>query len=139
MNYLASKIRAALNKGSEYFKYNKNDPHEGIRIMAMFAFSHHLFVSESIGDYLNGKRLTRRKFIIIILQLSTWIFALKSLLSSYYNNRAFSIVTGDFIYLFPKPDICNVGMFLYLFGIALVGKNLLLIETYSFFEINKNK
>jgi len=89
MNHLVLKIRETLNKCLEYFKYNKNDPYECIRIIEQFTVSNYLFVSESIDDYLSGKRLIKRRFIIIILQLCIWTYTLKCLFISYYNNRFF--------------------------------------------------
>jgi len=123
MDYLVLKIRSTINKGLEYFKYNKNDPYEGIRIMEKSSFSNYLYVSESIGDYLSGKRLIRRRFIILIFQLCIWTLALKSLLISYYNNKTLLVMTGDFTYLFPRHDILNVSVFLIFSGVAIAGKN----------------
>jgi len=118
-----SKIQETLNKGLQYFKYNKNDPFEGIKMMEQIVFSHYLFVSESIDDYLIGKRSIKRKWIVLILQLCIWIYLLKSLFISYYNNRAFSIMTGDFFYLYPRPDILNVTVFSIFTALAITGEN----------------
>jgi len=123
MKHLLLKLRAASNKGLEYFKYNKNDPLEGVKMMEQFGVSHYLIVSESIDGYLNGERPTKRKFIIFILQLTLWMYAIKSLYFAYYNNRSLSIMIGDFIYLYPKPNILNLLLFIIFTAIAVVGKH----------------
>jgi len=122
MSYLVLKLHAKLNKVLEYFKYNENDPYEGFKILEQFVFSQYLFSSGSIDDYLRGKRLIKRKFVIFILQLCTWTFALKSLFISYYKTKKFSEMTGDFSYLHPRPDILNVFVFLILIDIGIIGK-----------------
>jgi len=124
MNHLILNIRAIINKSLEYFKYNKNDPYEGMKIMIKISHSNYLFVTESMDDYLIGNRLTKRKLIVLILQLCIWAFTLKSLFISYYRNKTFLIMTGDFTYLCPRPDIVNVLPFLLFGSIALIGKNL---------------
>lgn len=134
MNRFLLRIHITLKKCIEYFKYNENDPYEGIKIMEQDAFSNYLFASESIYDYINGKRLVKRRFVILILQLSIWTFALKSLLISYYNNRSFSKMTGDFTYLYPRADIINILAFLLFAALAFIGKNSLLMRTYYLFE-----
>jgi len=107
----------------EYFKYNKNDPYEGIQIMEKIVVSNYLFVSESVDDYLSEKRLTKRRIIILLFHLCVWTFALKSLLVSYYNKRSFLIMTGDFTYLYPMSDALNITLFLILIGITIGSKN----------------
>jgi len=134
MNYLASKIRATIDKGVEYFTYNKNDPYECIRLMENIGTSKYIFVSESSDDYLCGKRSIKIKFIILILQLCIWATAFKCLLIWYYNDRAISIMIGDFSYVIPRYDIFNAIASLLLTGVAISGKHSLSIETYFLFN-----
>jgi len=111
MDYIVLKVHEKINKGLEYFKSNKNDPYEGVKILEKIIFSKYLFVSESVNDYLSGKRSIKRKLIVLILQLCVWIFLMKSLLISYCNNSTLLIMTGDITYLYPMPDILNVNFF----------------------------
>jgi len=134
MNRFVLQIYKTLKKCVEYFKYNENDPYEGIKSLEQEGFSNYLLVTESIEDYISGKRSVKRRFVILILQFSIWTFALKSLFISYYNNRIFSKMTGDFTYLYPRPDIINIVLFLFFAGSAIIGKNSLLIRTYSLFK-----
>jgi len=130
MNYIVLKIDEKINKVIEYFKPNKNDPHEGMKIFQDIFYSQYMYVSESANDYISGKRLIKKKLILSILQLCTWIFLMKSLFISYYNNRTLLIMTGDFTYLHPRPDILNITAFSIFLPIAIVGENNLLIIIY---------
>jgi hypothetical protein len=137
MDYLVLKIRETLNKCIEYFKYNENDPYEGMKIMVKLSHATYLFVSESSDDYVSGKRPTKRKLIILILQLCLWIMALKCLFISYYNSRTVLIMTGDFTYLYPNAHILNKFGFLMCATITTAGKKSLLIRTLSLFKKKK--
>jgi len=123
MNYIILKVHEKINKGLEYFTSNKNDPYEGMKIWEKLAFSHYMLVSESVDDYLSRKRLIKRKLIVLILQLCTWIFLLKCLFISYYNNKTLSMMTGDFTYLHTRPDILNLTAFSIFLIVAIAGKN----------------
>jgi len=112
-----------LNKGQEYFKSNSNDPYEAMKLLKTFGASRYLFVAERMEDCFIGKRSTKRTFIILILQFSIWICALRCLLLSYYNNRTIATNTGDFTYLYPRSDILNLFGFIIFSGTAIAGKN----------------
>jgi len=128
MDYIALKINKTITKVVEYFKHNKNDPYEGIKILEKFILSEYILFSGSTNDYFNGKRSIKRKFMVLIFQLCIWILSLKSLFISYHNNRTFSVMTGDFTYLYPKPDILNIMLFSVLTALAIIGKNNLLFR-----------
>jgi len=124
MNYLILRISSTLKKYSEYFKYNKNDPYECVKIMEQIAFSNYLFVSESTEDYMSRKPfMWKRRFIVSMLQFFTWTMAVKSLFISCYSNRTILVMTGDLTYLFPRPKILNLILFLYIAGTATIGKS----------------
>jgi len=116
------KMRETLNKGLEYFKSNNDDPYEGLKLLAIFAFSRYLFVSDSAYGYLSGKLPIKRRLIIIILQLSIWTLALMCLIRSYFRSKSITIYTGDFTYLHPRPDILNLFVFIISSGVGIVGK-----------------
>jgi len=120
---LKLKMREALNQGLEYFKSNKNDPYEAMKLLKTFGASRYLFVDETMEDCLIGKRSTKRILIILIFQLSIWMCALRCLAMSYYNNRTIATYTGDFTYLYPRPDILNTFGFILGSGTAIAGKN----------------
>jgi len=115
-------MRQTLNKGLGYFKSNMNYPYEALKLLQGFTCSRYLFVCESPIGYLSGELPIKRRLIILILQLSIWTFAFKCLIMSYFNNRTFSIYTGDFTYLYPRPDILNLLVFIILSGVGIAGK-----------------
>jgi len=123
MDYIAMKIHEIMNKVVGYFKPNEHDPYEAIEMLENLTLSRHVFLSESVDDYLSRKRSVKKKFILLILQTCTWICILKSLFLSYYNTRTLSIMTGDFTYLYPRPDILNVTSFVILAAVAIIGEN----------------
>jgi len=133
MNYIFTRIHEKINKAVEYFKSNKNDPYEGMKISEKIILRN-MFVSESVDDYLSGKRSIKRKFTLLILQFCIWISLLKSLLNSRYNNKTLLLLTGDYSYLHPRPDILNLASFSVFLPLAIVGENNQFIIIYSFVE-----
>jgi len=83
----------------------------------------HVLIANSLDDYLAGKIILKRKAIVLIMNLSIWIFIIKCLLMVFLEKNSSLIwLSGDFSYLYPRPDILNILVFILYLSTALGGK-----------------
>jgi len=109
------KLKSKVN-----FKFRKKISHEGLKIAESFVVSRHVIVSKSFD--ITEKTSQKRIIISLILNLSTWFVALKSLIMYFLNNRSLSGLFGAYALLFNRSDIPELVIIILIGTLAFCSK-----------------
>jgi hypothetical protein len=97
------------------FKYNENNPHEGLDIFEKLIVNFHGMMTRSLNDYMLQNISFREEVIGFSLNIAVWISALRFFMISILEESYIKSFFADFTYLLPKSNLLSL-----FFGILFI-------------------
>jgi len=109
--YFKKKLKPQSNIGDENF---------GIEIFESYVVNNYLVASQSIDDYIKGKKSPKRIFIAYFIQLINWINLVKYLSIYFVNDQWIWKIFADPLYSTGRSDILSlvIGLVFLLISIS---------------------
>jgi hypothetical protein len=104
------------------FKYNENNPHEGLDIFEKLIVNFHGMMTRSLNDYMLKNISFREEAIGFSLNIAVWISALRFFIISIIDETYIKIFFADFTYLLPKSNLLSLFFGILFSQTAIGGK-----------------
>jgi hypothetical protein len=124
-----SKIKIEFKR----FLFDHQNPHEGLKLFESYFTTYYIIASQSFSQYMSRKILMKRKLIAWALNINLWIQLIKYSIIYIIDEPWIYHFFGDPLYLFGRPDV----IFLLLFLSYLISATLGMVQNL-FFTIIKN-
>jgi hypothetical protein len=118
MNAKVSQLKSKIKD----FLYDQNDPNHGLKLFVSFAVSRFVFASESLDDYMIGRKTLKGRIIAWSLNFVLWIVMFHSLFAAILKNKTYEEITGGIHYMYFRPDLLGFMVSLTYAMYASVGK-----------------
>jgi hypothetical protein len=118
---IREKISSLKNK-IEKFKYDENNPHYGLELFESILTSRFIIASNSLADYVLGRKIFKRKVIAWSFNLLLWILVFRSLIYAIWQNKYYEQITGGTHYLYFRSDLLAFIISFLFATLAVVGK-----------------
>ena len=111
-----------FNNMKNKLKHNPNDLNEAIDLIVKFGQTFYCVLFDSIEDYMNNKKTSRRKQIIgLLLNLNLWINGIRFLVISLVDNIYVKVIFADLFHSFVRSDTNGFMLSLLCFSAASIG------------------
>ena len=134
---MAKKLNIRLNRLQKEFKQDNIYLVKAINKIENFGTRYNLITSDSIQDYMNGKRNTNKIIIVTLMRIAMALCIIKYLLSFFTKNRMIMALINDETHLVGNPRLVSLMLSMLIGCIQLVGLCLQhMIITNSFYALD---